>query len=1024
MSKNEIGFEFLEAIDNTKKIIIDPWVAPITTLTATGLGNNRGYDVDYDYQGNLFVYGGGNYAPFWFITSENTRVAKYSPSGVLLWTFNGSVATPFWQSKGSSGYMSNFVVDKVYGKTYVGQVLIPSGCAIIRLDTNGAYDNFISTPNPNFVEIWEMNFDCRTGNILGMGGSISSNKQIGIVNSTGSFSPQNITGNISAYQDILSSTVTNSGELFVAIATGGNAALNNKIAKVNNTLNGNIWITSTGFSSFAESANKPYFGYATSNGFNALYANSSYLFYYDGLNVKAFDKANGTSVGSPIAISGHTLKYQGGIYADECNNVYVGGDSGKINVFHFNGATFSILPDINLPNIVGKHIYDIKYNSWNNLLYISGETFVATIPRSQICVDTVSINAVINDDCNSSKVHVLNGDTSAQYTYIWTDSITNILQSHVNVHSLSDTMYGLLTGHVYNVQIIHNDLCGSANRLLSFTQIDTPRIINNVSICYGQSITVNGQTYTQSGIYQDTLITTAGCYSIVTTNLTVLQNSNLVQTFSLCDGQSLTVNGNNYSTSGTYVNTLINSIGCDSIITTHLTILQNSNLVQTFSLCVGQTITVNGHVYSTTGIYIDTLINTVGCDSIIHTNLTINLSSFYTQNLTLCNGDSVIVNGHSYFSSGIFIDTLANAAGCDSVVTTHLTILQNSSLVQYFSACEGQTIIVNGHTYSTTGIYVDTMINAVGCDSIIITNLTIIPTVFYSQNFTRCDGDSVVVNGHSYFSSGVYIDTIVNGVGCNTIITTHLTVNPFITKSNIIQLCEGECLIINGHSYNTTGVYIDTIKSQFTCDTIVSTNLTLFPKTSSTQQFKICEGESVDVNGHAYTASGNFMDTVLNSNGCDSVIFTNVEVEAIAKLSQEISICNGNSLTINHHSYSSSGTYIDTLKNGNGCDSILITKLNVNSALSENIFISNAFSPNNDNLNDCFGVTYWKDIQEMVFLIYNRWGQVVFKTNQAWNCWDGNYKGELAAQGVYYYYIKVKTSCGNAEYKGDVTLLR
>lgn len=211
LSKNEIGFEFLEAIDNTKKIIIDPWVAPITTLTATGLGNNRGYDVDYDYQGNLFVYGGGNYAPFWFITSENTRVAKYSPSGVLLWTFNGSVATPFWQSKGSSGYMSNFVVDKVYGKTYVGQVLIPSGCAIIRLDTNGAYDNFISTPNPNFVEIWEMNFDCRAGNILGMGGSISSNKQIGIVNSTGSFSPQNITGNISAYQDILSSTVTNSG---------------------------------------------------------------------------------------------------------------------------------------------------------------------------------------------------------------------------------------------------------------------------------------------------------------------------------------------------------------------------------------------------------------------------------------------------------------------------------------------------------------------------------------------------------------------------------------------------------------------------------------------------------------------------------------------------------------------------------------------------------------------------------------------------------------------------------------------
>ena len=62
--------------------------------------------------------------------------------------------------------------------------------------------------------------------------------------------------------------------------------------------------------------------------------------------------------------------------------------------------------------------------------------------------------------------------------------------------------------------------------------------------------------------------------------------------------------------------------------------------------------------------------------------------------------------------------------------------------------------------------------------------------------------------------------------------------------------------------------------------------------------------------------------------------------------------------------------------------------------------------------------------EKIKFIIYNRWGQVVFATDQVWDCWNGNYKGENAEQGVYFYFIKAKTTCGEIIYKGDVTLLR
>ncbi|MBL7918241.1 MAG: hypothetical protein JNM96_07570, partial [Bacteroidia bacterium] len=73
-----IGFKIEDKYNSNSELVIDPWVTNISSLNP----NNCGYDVDFDFNGNLFVYGGGTVC----------MVAKYNNLGVLQWTFPGTVA--------------------------------------------------------------------------------------------------------------------------------------------------------------------------------------------------------------------------------------------------------------------------------------------------------------------------------------------------------------------------------------------------------------------------------------------------------------------------------------------------------------------------------------------------------------------------------------------------------------------------------------------------------------------------------------------------------------------------------------------------------------------------------------------------------------------------------------------------------------------------------------------------------------------------------------------------------------------
>jgi gliding motility-associated-like protein len=108
----------------------------------------------------------------------------------------------------------------------------------------------------------------------------------------------------------------------------------------------------------------------------------------------------------------------------------------------------------------------------------------------------------------------------------------------------------------------------------------------------------------------------------------------------------------------------------------------------------------------------------------------------------------------------------------------------------------------------------------------------------------------------------------------------------------------------------------------------------------------------------------------------------------------------------------------------NGCVNHATITVNVNFTGQGTYYLPNSFTPNGDGLNDCFGIRYFGQISQVSFTIYNRYGEKVFYTNIPTGCWNGYYKGNIANQGNYVYYIKAVTACGIVERKGNLILLR
>ena len=238
----------------------------------------------------------------------------------------------------------------------------------------------------------------------------------------------------------------------------------------------------------------------------------------------------------------------------------------------------------------------------------------------------------------------------------------------------------------------------------------------------------------------------------------------------------------------------------------------------------------------------------------------------------------------------ITVTTANGITATDSVYVSLNTSFSGSSSV---SACntytwEGQTITSSGnltHTYQST----------LGCDSLHTLSVTINNSTTNTTTITDCDSYTWSVNGTTYTQSGTYTDVSTNSSGCTHTEILVLTINNSTTNTTTITDCDSYTWSVNGTTYTQSGTYTDVSTNASGCTHTETLVLIINNSTSLTNTVSICFGDSITLGSNTYSQTGIYTDVFTAVNGCDSIITTNLNVSQqitaiISQLGMDINV--------------------------------------------------------------------------------------------------------------------------------------
>jgi len=321
-----------------------------------------------------------------------------------------------------------------------------------------------------------------------------------------------------------------------------------------------------------------------------------------------------------------------------------------------------------------------------------------------------------------------------------------------------------------------------------------------------------------------------------------------------------------------------------------------------------------------------------------------------------------------------------------------------------------------------------------------------------------------------FFSTGLitsptnfYIKATHTGSNNTIVLDTVISLNPTYGGSilyDTVGVCMNDSLMIRGKFYSPPTNAVDTFINTLGCDSILNTYV--YPLASPTVNLgndtSFCDGDSI------LLFVPNIYDTILwNNNSNLNSIYVNsqgwywVEVsDSICKAKDSIQVLNlsQNYISINDTSFCNNETWTISLppiysylwSTGSSMPSITIqdsgqywveiTDICKNYKeyftiktidCSCMMAVPNVFTPNGDGLNDYFYPVISCVFEEYHIAIFNRWGQILFESNNQNTKWDGKYLNQDIPEGVYFYVIDYKQPYSNnkkAQHSGSITIYR
>lgn len=249
---------------------------------------------------------------------------------------------------------------------------------------------------------------------------------------------------------------------------------------------------------------------------------------------------------------------------------------------------------------------------------------------------------------------------------------------------------------------------------------------------------------------------------------------------------------------------------------------------------------------------------------------------------------------------------------------------------------------------------------------------------------------------HHFETEGTYEITIARWSGGKRYAAKQSVVlNKANVTTNVYSGCEGYSVQVGSNTYDKTGVYKDLLSE---CDTIISI-LTIYPKPQFS--FSLVHDSCGKNTGIASVINtvGSFPFTYQWSNGSTDSMITGLQ----------------------------NGQYNIKVSDSHGCESDnTATIQDLRDQCSFYLYVPDAFSPNDDGLNDTYKVSAFY-LEPFDLQIFNQWGELVFRTDKPNIQWDGTYENRKCKTGVYMVIINYGTKAEpgkSFQYKTTLQLIR
>ena len=675
---------------------------------------------------------------------------------------------------------------------------------------------------------------------------------------------------------------------------------------------------------------------------NKSYSSGCFLVSYTGtINVDHCTAVSEKAYVFYIFTTGGYINIYGGSYTAESTTVNV-----DDNVNHNWGAQTAMLRMDAKPNVQGS--INIDGGTFNGSIFRQDRTETNLNIYSGTFMNVGPGTAIVEED-GQVKIKDVNHATATKPQSL---SDYNLVKKHSDSDPYPDINYDPETGSA----VVNPE---KANPADDKPYPDVPSGGCTAVYTTVQDSIEEGETYMFAdlriftiGTYSHTFTKADGCDSIVTL---ILKRSSVTSHHvydTICPGDSYRFYDRWLTEAGNYKHTLKDIHDQDSLITLHLYVRKPILApADNQTLCPTEfgSFTWRGKHFASEGTYYDTIRYAVsGCDSIYYT-LHLNAFASYHKRDTIVACQQVEWNGRLYTQSGIYSDTVPNSVGCDSIRTLYLTINRLVSVpVEYDTICVSQSpYLWHGQNLNQSGIYYDTVSYRLSdCDSAHYElHLTINPTLKSDTTVYVCEQNlpfEWVVNGVTTWTTDktgafLHVDTIPSlTTGCDSIITLHY--NGLKTQRVTVPVTAFKQYKWNDKVYSVSGVYSDTTAGADGCDSITILNLTIQnPTYARVENVSICpnDTDTYTWRGKHFNTTGTYRDTLhYLTTGFDSIYYTlQLTLLPILTHHDTLTICRGDMPyvwkdtvfnTVGTHTYAK--TYTSQVT---GCDSIVTLHLTV-----------------------------------------------------------------------------------------------